>query len=174
MLSGVIYVIMWRVMDKICTFTGNRPIKLPWGYDESDERCVAIKANLAHAVERAIKDGYTRFVCGMALGGDLYFAEAVLKLKTEHNISLECALPYAGQADKWSEQFRLRHAAVLERADEITVLSEHYTSYCMHASNRYMVDKSSRIITLCYTDSGGAYGTIEYARKKGLDVMPVN
>ena len=162
---------MWRVMDKICTFTGNRPNKLPWGYDERDPRCVAVKALLREQVKRAIDDGYNKFVCGMALGADFYFAEAVLYFKKSHNVILECALPYHGQADKWSESFMQRHAGILDEADVITVVSERYTPYCMHARNRYMVDKSSRIISLCYTDSGGAFTTTEYAKRKGLEVI---
>ena len=165
---------MWRVMEKTCTFTGNRPNKLPWGYDESDARCVEVKARIFDEVKRAVDEGYTRFICGMALGADFYFAEAVLQLKREHNLILECALPYHAQAEKWSEQFQKRHADILDRAQVITVLSDGYTPYCMHVRNRYMVDKSTRLISLCYTDSGGAFATIKYAQKKGLDVIFIN
>jgi len=171
LLSGVFCVIISRMMDKICTFTGNRPIKLPWGYDERDRKCREIKEKLYAEVERAADEGYTRFICGMAQGSDLYFAEAVLTLKKTRRVVLECALPYEGQADKWSEEFRRRHADILDRADLITILSPSYTPYCMHARNRYMVDKSSRIIALNYSDSGGAFKTIEYAKRKGLDVI---
>ena len=34
-------------MDKTCCFTGHRPAKLPWGSDESDERCQALKLELS-------------------------------------------------------------------------------------------------------------------------------
>ena len=32
-----------------CAFTGHRPGKLPWGEDESDLRCIALKAKLRAA-----------------------------------------------------------------------------------------------------------------------------
>ena len=35
-----------RMENKVCAFTGHRPNKLPWRYDETDSRCVALKAVL--------------------------------------------------------------------------------------------------------------------------------
>ena len=63
-----------------CCFTGHRPAKLPWGTDEGDERCLRLKARLREVIARAVEDGYTHFICGMAEGCDLYCAEAVLAL----------------------------------------------------------------------------------------------
>ena len=67
-------------MDKstTCCFTGHRPDKLPWGEDETDPRCLALKQRLAAALEDIYRDGVRHFICGMARGADLYFAEAVL------------------------------------------------------------------------------------------------
>ena len=55
-----------------CCFTGHRPAKLPWGTDEGDERCLRLKARLREVIARAVEDGYTHFICGMAEGCDLY------------------------------------------------------------------------------------------------------
>ena len=33
-----------------CCFSGHRPAKLPWGEDEDDPRCRALKARLAAAL----------------------------------------------------------------------------------------------------------------------------
>ena len=70
-----------------CAFTGHRPGKLPWGEDESDLRCIALKAKLRAAVESAIHEGMEHFICGMAEGCDLYFAETVLALKSTYRTS---------------------------------------------------------------------------------------
>ena len=64
-----------------CCFTGHRPAKLPWGYNESDPRCVKLKERIADAVLLAYQEGYRHFLCGMAQGCDLYFCEAVLALR---------------------------------------------------------------------------------------------
>ncbi len=53
-----------------CTFTGHRPGALPWGTDENDPRCEALKARLDQAVEQAYKDGFRHYICGMAKGAD--------------------------------------------------------------------------------------------------------
>lgn len=37
-------------MDITCYFTGHRPQKLPWGFHESDPRCIALKNNLKKAI----------------------------------------------------------------------------------------------------------------------------
>lgn len=70
-------------MDKTttCCFTGHRPDKLPWGEDETDPRCLSLKQRLAAALEDIYWDGVRHFICGMARGADLYFAEAVLALR---------------------------------------------------------------------------------------------
>ena len=52
-----------RGKQSACCFTGHRPAKLPWGYDESDERCRALKAKLCAAAESAILEGTEHFIC---------------------------------------------------------------------------------------------------------------
>ena len=55
-------------------FAGHRPEKLPWGSDESDPRCAALKRQIIEAVRAAAGEGYDTFLCGMARGCDFYFA----------------------------------------------------------------------------------------------------
>lgn len=35
------------MIERCCAFTGHRPRKFPWGYNEDDARCVALKETLA-------------------------------------------------------------------------------------------------------------------------------
>ena len=80
--------------ERSCCFTGHRAAKLPWGHNEADARCVRLKRELYSAISRLYAIGYRRFICGMALGCDMYFAEAVLELKEEHpDVFLEAAVP---------------------------------------------------------------------------------
>lgn len=55
-----------------CAFTGHRPCKLPWKYDEADSRCVELKAALAEQISALIGAGFTQFLSGMAEGTDCY------------------------------------------------------------------------------------------------------
>ena len=67
-----------------CCFSGHRPAKLPWGEDEDDPRCRALKARLRDALDAAYEAGYRHFICGMAQGCDLYFCELALALRQRH------------------------------------------------------------------------------------------
>ena len=49
-------------------FSGYRPEKLPWGYDECDPRCAQLKQRLRRAICAACDDGFRHFICGMARG----------------------------------------------------------------------------------------------------------
>lgn len=69
-------------MNKTCCFTGHRPKSLPFGYDEGAEGCKRLKALLTEGIEKQItENGVTHFISGMAMGVDIYAAEAVLELK---------------------------------------------------------------------------------------------
>ena len=95
-----------------CCFTGHRPAKLPWGYNESDPRCVRLKERIADAVLLAYQEGYRHFLCGMAQGCDLYFCEAVLALRERYpEVTVEAAIPCPTQADAWPEAERRRYRA---------------------------------------------------------------
>lgn len=68
--------------SKRVAFTGYRPQKMPFGFDEQDERCVDFKKRLRDTIESFIWQGYQHFISGGALGMDMYAAEAVLDLKS--------------------------------------------------------------------------------------------
>ncbi len=103
---------------KSCAFTGHRPKKFPWGYDEADVRCVALKKALAEQITKLVNAGYTDFLSGMAEGTDTWAALAVLNLKKENPaLRLHCVLPCGGQADKWSASARELYSSILEQAN---------------------------------------------------------
>ena len=75
-----------------CCFSGYRPGKLPWGNDENDPRCRALKVRLRDVMEAAYDEGYRHFICGMAQGCDLYFCELALQLRGERpDMTIEAA-----------------------------------------------------------------------------------
>ena len=92
----------------VLAFTGHRPEKLPWGSDETDPRCAALKRQILEAVRAAAEEGYDTFLCGMARGCDLYFAECVLSL----GLRLEGYLPCPSQTRAWSEADRARQVII--------------------------------------------------------------
>ena len=162
---------------QICCFTGHRPDKLPWGAEEDDPRCIKIKQEIGEALERAYDLGYRHFISGMARGGDLYFAEAVLELREKYpDVLLECARPCESQSSRWPREERQRYDGILDRCNYETMVQHTYDRGCMMRRNRYMVDRSSRIIALYDgVPKGGTAQTLAYALRKGLetDIIPL-
>ena len=68
-------------LARSCCFTGHRSSKLPWGGNEADARCLGLKRKLAAALEELYGQGVRHFICGMATGCDMFFAEAVRALR---------------------------------------------------------------------------------------------
>lgn len=157
--------------ETTCCFSGHRPMKLPWGMRESDERCIAAKKWIAGQLEELYALGYRHFICGMAIGCDTYFAEAVLALRECHpDVTLEAAIPCADQANRWNRKQKETYEDLLSRCDSSKVFQEHYTNGCMQQRNTYMVDRSSALIA-CYDGRpGGTMSTLLYAKREGLDI----
>ena len=153
-----------------CCFTGHRPDKLPWGENEGSAACLRVKQQLMEAVERAYGDGFRHFITGMARGGDFYFAEAVLELRTRHpEVTLEGARPCESQASGWPERDRRRYDSILDRCNYETLVQHHYDRGCMMRRNRYMVDRSALIISIYDgVPKGGTASTLAYALRQGL------
>ena len=158
-----------------CCFTGHRPMKLPWGMNEKDPRCVDLKLELAARLEGIYQMGYRRFICGMALGCDMYFAEAVLELRQQHpDVTLEAAIPFGDQPGKWGAEQRQRYNRLIDSADQVTVLQYTYSRDCMMQRNRYMVDHASLLVACFDGRPGGTMNTILYAQRSGVQVIILN
>lgn len=163
-----------RARPVSCCFSGHRPGKLPWGSNEADPRCLALKKRLYDAVLTAYDEGYRHFICGMAQGCDLYFCEAVLQLRREHpEVSLEAAIPCRTQPDGWRAEQRERYERILALCDYETMVQEEYTPNCMQRRNRYMVDHAALLIAVHDGVPGGTRRTIEYAMGRGLDIVDI-
>lgn len=161
------------MIEKCCAFTGHRPRKLPWGYDETDARCVALKKMLTEQIAKLVEAGYTDFFSGMAEGSDIWAALAVLALKKENpTLKLHCVLPCEGQADRWSVSARELYTAILEQSDEIVLVSREYSKDCMFKRNRYLVDHAACLLAVYNGEwRGGTAMTVRYVRKLGRKVI---
>ena len=159
-----------------CAFTGHRPHKLPWGYDESDERCIATKGALSGQIDalarfRAVTDFYS----GMANGADTWAAMAVLELRERHpGIRLHCIIPHPGQADRWPRAAQERYHSILSQADETKTLSPRYSSDCMMKRNRYLVDAAGYVLAVYDGTGGGTAATLSYAKQLGREIIIVD
>ena len=163
-----------RARPITCCFTGHRPSKLPWGKDEEDPRCLTLKRRIQDAVDSAYEEGFRHFICGMALGCDFYFAEAVLALRAEYpEITLEAAVPCPTQAESWPAAEKARYRRLLSACDYETMVQDHYSPGCMQRRNRYMVDHSALVIAVFDGQGGGTRQTLAYALASGIPFIDI-
>jgi len=158
----------------VCAFTGHRPQKLPWGNDERDPRCLAVKTMIGRRLQEAYGLGCRTFLCGMAQGCDLYFAEAVLELRRRQpDVRLIAMLPCPEQADGWGEEDRRRYLSLCEQCDSREMLEPVYSPDCMQKRNRAMVERARFLISVYAGSPSGTGSTVRYAEKLGLTMLPV-
>lgn len=159
--------------EQTVCFTGHRSQKLPWRFNELDERCLVMKQTLRIEIEKAIQRGYKTFLCGMALGFDTICAETVIELKKGYpDIQLIGAIPCRTQDSKWADKDKIRYRELLQRLDGVRCIYDEYIgAECMLERNRYMVNNSSLMIVLFDGKAGGTKSTIDYAKRKGLEIV---
>ena len=165
----------WR---KSCAFTGHRPSKFPWKYNEEDPRCIALKATLDKVIRRLEEDGVKDFYSGMAEGTDTWAALSVLAHRQKNpSLRLHCILPFPGQADRWSPSSQELYKSILEQADSVKYVSKYYYKDCFLDRNHRLVNASD--IVLAVYGSGwhsGTEVTLRYAqimRKRIITIHPL-
>lgn len=162
--------------NEVCCFSGHRPSDLPWKFKENGIRFLFFKFRLKTILKKLIKQGYTTFVAGMALGADLILAEEVLALRNKYiDIKLICAVPCYNQYAKWSEEDVTRYKFVLNCADEVVYVSEtDYYKGCMFERNKYMIENSSAILAVYNGKKyGGTYQTLRMAKAARLKIFAI-
>lgn len=162
--------------DKACAFTGHRPNKLPWRYNETAEGCVQLKKVLSGQIKELVEAGITDFLSGMAEGTDTICSEIVLALrKGNPSLRLHCILPHRGQESKWSFSSQERYYAILEQANHTFWVSQDYSGTCMEKRNHYLVGHASVLLAVYNgTRRSGTGATVNYARKLGREIIVVD
>ena len=164
------------MIENCCAFTGHRPRKFPWGYNEADARCVTLKETLAKEIAKLVDAGYTDFLSGMAEDADTWAALAVLALKRENPaLRLHCVLPCEGQEIKWSTSEQERYHSILRQADEVFYINQAYSPTCMMERNHYLVEHTS-ILLAVYNGvrRSGTGATVRYAQKLGREIVMID
>ncbi len=165
-------------MDKSVCFTGHRPNKLFFKYDENSAEFFEFKQKLYNKIVNAINNGYRKFYSGMAMGVDIIAFEILLKLKNTYpDIYLVGVMPNKNQCYYWSNDWILRHANIRQNCDSLIVINHSDNiKGGYHRRNRYLVDNSNLVIAVFNGDhkSGTGY-TVRYAQKqdKAIDLISI-
>ena len=148
-----------------CCFTGHRPQFLKRPEDD-------VKVDLENSILRAIAEGYTTFITGMACGVDIWAAEIVLRLKDSRpDLHLVAAIPFPGFNNAWDEEWKRRYCTILSRAEYVKVLGPAFSRGIYQIRNEWMVDHSAKVIAVYNGQSGGTRNTIQYARRRRVPVV---
>ena len=127
--------------EQTVCFTGHRQIPL--------ERDREIRLAAESTVRDLIMQGYDTFLVGGALGFDTLAQLTVIRLRREFPfLRVVMAIPCREQDSRWNSQDRAVYRQLCRLADETILLREEYTDDCMLVRNRYMVEHSSRCVSL--------------------------
>lgn len=162
--------------NNCCAFTGHRPHKFPWRYDENDSRCVALKAALVGQITQLVGAGVTDFYSGGADGVDCWAALTVLELRKRNPaLKLHLILPHEGQADRWSGSAQKRYHLILDQADSVEYVSREYYEGCMLDRNHRLVEAAGVLLAVYNGERrGGTAATVRYAKKLGRKMIVLN
>lgn len=155
------------MQGKTCCVTGHRDIPA--------ERIDHIKTSLEYEVDRAISDGFTCFISGFADGADLLFAGIVAeRIAKNPTLKLIAAIPYRRRLDTLQKSGRTK--ALIDLCAEIYIAAEEYHPSVYAKRNRYMVERSDRVIAVYDgREKGGTVETIRLAHtmKRELKEIPI-
>ena len=103
---------------------------------------------------------------------DTWAAEIVreLKRRVKSPITLEIAVPFAGYNNWTGGRETFRQQKISETADKITVVSKIKSLPAYYERNRYMVDRSRRLIAVYDENAGirgGTFQTTALCEEKG-------
>ena len=159
-----------------CAFTGHRPKKFPWKYDETDSRCMALKTVLAEQIRLLADAGVTQFLSGMAEATDTWSALSVLSLREENPaLKLHCILPCREQADKWDATSRNLYLSILDQADSVVYVNRAYHKNCMLERNRFLVEHAGTLLAVYNGERrGGTAATMRYAQQMGREIIEID
>ena len=141
-------------MTKTCAIIGSSPLCFPWGFDEEDEGCAALKLILMNWISRLRGEGYTRFAISMDCGVGLYAVEIIQGLK-ESNDALEtiCYVPYEEQATKWTPELRDRYFNALAACTEVVNVAYEKTVGCVIKAHLEAMKEADTLIAVFDPDN---------------------
>ena len=136
-------------MTKTCAIIGCTPLCFPWGFDEEDEGCAALKLILMNRISKLRGEGCTRFAVSMDCGVGLYAAEILHGLKeSDGELEIVCHVPYEEQATKWTPELRDRYFNALVACTEVVNVAFEKTVGCEFKAHLEAMKEAGTVIAV--------------------------
>ena len=141
-------------MNNCCAIIGCSPMCFPWGFDEEDEGCAALKLILMNRITKLRSEGYTRFPVSMDCGVGLYAAEILAGLKeSDKEIEFICCVPYEEQATKWTPELRDRYFNALAACANVVYAGHEKAVGCEFKAHLQSIAEADAVIAVYDPDS---------------------
>ena len=142
-----------------CAVIGHQPHMLRQDEDE-------VRVALEVCILKAVSDGYTSFISGLSSGVGMWAAEIVVRLKKSNpNLHLIAAIPFAGFDEEWDEDLRAMYRFFLSQAEYVKVMEPARSKEAYQVRNEWLVNHSARLIAVHNGQPGSTVITIFYARQ---------
>lgn len=136
--------------NKSCAIIAEPPQCFPWGYDEEDECCAALKLMLLHRISFLITQGITNYYVPIDDGICLYAAEIIESLHESNNmIQLVCYQSWEEQATKWHPDLRDRYFNTLAVCSKVETAAIEQTPTCDLDAMLDTIDKAGVVLVIC-------------------------
>ena len=160
-----------------CAVLGQHPMRFPWGFDEEDEGCRALKLELMQKIMELRQQGVTRFAVVADCGIGLYAGECVNALRqTDAELMLLVVTPHEEQATKWAPYLRERYFKLLEDCTIMEAASLHKTPDCEYEAYRKIIDYADMVLAVydpAMAKSGAVDRAMEYAAARSLPLIAI-
>ena len=129
------------------------------------------KMKLGDEINKAIADGYTTFISGMTRGADIWAAEIIIRKRHyNRNLKLICAQPYEYFSKDQGWEWNVKYKKIAALADEVVTVSYRSNKGCCMLRDKWMVDRSGRIIAVTDGSSSDPGTAVSYAAYKNLEI----
>ena len=157
---------------KSCAILGCNPIAFPWGYDEEDERCAALKLALLNRITTLRSESMTVYYVVLDSGAGLYSAEMIADLcENDPAIRLICVVPYETQATKWTPELRDRYFNVQARCSDVLIVSREEDQARELRAMLEAINRAATVVLATGADDLYVLVVQQYAKQLKRDVI---
>ena len=167
-------------MIKSCAIIGCSPMCFPWGFDEEDAGCAALKLILMNRITKLRSEGCKRYAVSMDCGVGLYAAEILHGLiESDKELEFVCYVPYEEQATKWTSELRDRYFNALAACTEVVHVANKKTAGCEFKAHLEAMSEADTVIVIFDPDDprcereAATEAVAEFLSKRTITIDPM-